>query len=148
MGAFWYFRANTLTHGEEIWRTDGTVAGTTRVTDINPGPSSSSIGLMTVLDIGAGPRLWFRADNGTSGIELFVSDGTAAGTSLVRDINPGTSSSFPNYMEKLGNRVIFSANDGTTGTELWSTDGTTAGTVQLLDIRSGTSSSTPGLHAD
>ncbi|MGY6215068.1 ELWxxDGT repeat protein [Methylolobus aquaticus] len=86
----------------------------------------------------------FRADDGTTGTELWITDGTAAGTYLLKDINPGSGWSSPDGFAALGNGlVLFQADDGTTGTELWVTDGTTAGTQLLKDIRLGTGSSSP-----
>ena len=68
-------------------------------------------------------------------------DGTAAGTSLLKDINGGGGSS-PAYITSLGNgSALFRAYDGTNGSELWITDGTAAGTSLLKDIRTGSGSS-------
>ena len=62
-----------------------------------------------------------------------MTDGTAAGTTLVADINPGSGSSYAYGFTALGNgTALFSANDGTHGYELWVTDGTAAGTT-LVD---------------
>jgi len=89
-------------------------------------------------------RWLFRADDGTTGTELWITDGTAAGTYLLKDINPGLGWSSPDGFAALGNGlVLFQADDGTTGIELWITDGTTAGTQLLKDIRLGTGSSSP-----
>jgi ELWxxDGT repeat protein len=52
--------------GEELWRSDGTVAGTHRVADINPGPDGSSPVSLYAFDGG----LWFAADDGVHGREL------------------------------------------------------------------------------
>ncbi|MEZ5990305.1 MAG: hypothetical protein R3F30_14530 [Planctomycetota bacterium] len=61
----------------EPWRTDGTVAGTTLVADINPSDAGSDPYYLTPI----GSKLYFRADDGTHYAErLWVTDGTAAGT--------------------------------------------------------------------
>jgi ELWxxDGT repeat protein len=90
-----------------------------------------------------GGRLYFQAEDGTTGNELWTSDGTAAGTVLVTDIRPGTSPSYPSYLTAMGGRLYFAAEDGTTGNELWTSDGTAAGTVLVKDIVPGTSASNP-----
>jgi ELWxxDGT repeat protein len=61
-----------------------------------------------------------QANDGTNGYELWKSDGTSAGTVLVKDINPGTNNSFPNSFINLNNTLYFAADDGTNGKELWS----------------------------
>ena len=76
-------------------------------------------------------------DDGTHGDELWESDGTAAGTLMVDDIDPGSDSSSPNYLTVVGGTLFFTANDGTTGKELWESDGTTAGTRIVKDINPG-----------
>ena len=65
--------------------------------------------------------LYFTANNGLTGEELWKSDGTSAGTVLVRDIRSGdgTSSSTPRYLTNVNGTLYFRADDGLTGTELW-----------------------------
>ena len=75
-------------HGRELWKSDGTEAGTVMVKDIIPGVGSSSIYYITA----AGGLVYFRASDGTNGIELWKSDGTDSGTTQVKDINPGGTS--------------------------------------------------------
>src|SRR5580765_3271807 len=67
------------------------------VKDINtkPNPHSDSTPAKPIV---VGPTLYFRADDGNSGVELWASDGTAVGTRLVRDINPGAGGSDPDSM--------------------------------------------------
>jgi ELWxxDGT repeat protein len=73
--------------------------------------------------------LFFTAGSNTAGFELWKTDGTADGTVQVKNINAGTSSSFPGNFKQIGNKVFFAANNGTNGNELWITDGTEEGTV-------------------
>ena len=76
-------------------------------------------------------------------MELWKSDGTAAGTVLVKDILGGSSGSFPSYLTNVNGTLFFGANDGSHGNELWKSDGTAAGTVMVKDIRAGGSASDP-----
>merc|ERR1711871_46393 len=86
----------------------------------------------------------FSAEDNIHGRELWISDGTAANTVMIKDINPGVSGSSPRHFTKLSDGfVYFSANDGLRGVELWKTDGTVAGTVLVRDICKGECSSTP-----
>src|SRR5262245_60390318 len=82
-----FFINKTPEQGSELWRTDGTAAGTFCVRDINPGPAGSNVEL-----IGAQPYanvLYFRAYDPDHGFELFRTDGTSSGTRIVEDLNPG-----------------------------------------------------------
>src|SRR5262249_22645062 len=100
---------------------------------------------------GAGGRLtnvngtvYFAANDGTTGRELWKSDGTAAGTILVKDIWPGASGSYPYSLTSVNGTLFMQASDGTTGGYLWKSDGTPAGTVLVKDILPGRGGSAPG----
>ncbi len=123
-------------YGYELWKSDGTAAGTVMVKDIDLGEGSSAPGLLT--DVNG--TLYFSADDGTNGRELWKSDGTAAGTVMVADINP-KGDSMPANLTDVDGTLYFSADDGWHGRELWKSDGTAAGTVMVADIRSGERSS-------
>ncbi len=87
--------------------------------------------------------LYFGASDGTNGTELWKSDGTSAGTVQVRDIRPGASDAFPDYLTNVNGTLYFRANDGANGTELWKSDGTSAGTVLVRNISPGASGAFP-----
>ncbi|MBZ0153798.1 MAG: hypothetical protein K8J09_19900 [Planctomycetes bacterium] len=122
--------ANDGTHGVELWRSNGTVAGTTMVLDINTATSSYPHSLTVV-----GSRLFFVANDGSHGEELWSYDGTT--TTLVKDIVPGAGDSAPAQLCEFAGTLYFTANDGSNGRELWRSDGTGAGTTLLKDIRPG-----------
>ena len=92
--------------------------------------------------------LFFAADDGTTGEELWKSDGTTAGTVLVRDIRPGNFDASPRDLTAVNEILFFTANDGSSGIELWKSDGTSAGTIRVRDIFSGSSSSNPTRMVD
>lgn len=126
--------------GCELWRTDGTAAGTRLVKDIEPGAGSSSPSGLTVI----GGTLFFAAYDSANGRELWRSDGTAEGTVLVRDIASGATSSSPSGLVALGNALVFSAyGSSSAGVELWTSNGTSASTIRVADIYAGSTSSAP-----
>ncbi|TLD68179.1 hypothetical protein FEM03_23995 [Phragmitibacter flavus] len=132
VGNTFYFSASSEDHGHELWKTDGTAAGTVMVKDIYPGVANSFsfvYGPGVVLD----NTLYFIANDGINGEELWKSDGTADGTVMVKDILPGSGSSSPNYLTLVGDRFYFIASNGTDGRALWKSDGTVAGTVLVKD---------------
>jgi ELWxxDGT repeat protein len=63
--------------------------------------------------------LFFQATDGEHGMELWTSDGTAAGTALVKDINPGANGSFPGQFINVNGTLFFTADDGVHGAEFW-----------------------------
>ncbi len=87
--------------------------------------------------------LYFQAYDGTTGRELWKSDGSSAGTVLVKDIAPGASSAYPYSLTNVNGTLYFQAYDGTTGRELWKSDGSSEGTVLVKDIAPGESGSYP-----
>ncbi|HVV37874.1 MAG TPA: ELWxxDGT repeat protein [Acidimicrobiales bacterium] len=124
----------------ELWKSDGTAAGTSLVKDINPG-SASSVYAGGEWPVAFNGKLYFAADDGVHGRELWVSDGTSDGTTMVKDIDPGASSSGPAIMQVAAGTIWFHADDGSVGAELWKSDGSTAGTSLVKDIAAGATSS-------
>lgn len=133
-GYYAFFTAKDSEHGEELWVTDGTAAGTRMVKDINPGAAGSSIVYLTRL----GDKVLFTANDGVYGNEPWVSDGTEAGTFMIKDIHEIDSSDPIGYTQLDETRAVFAAKDfesetyGDSGQKwLWITDGTEAGTKLL-----------------
>lgn len=115
-------------HGQELWTSDGTTAGTTLLKDIFPGTND---GVSCYDSLGAiGNSLFFQGNDGAHGEALWKTDGTSAGTTLVKDF-PGvthyvTPSPFDNAV--VNGRLYFSVNS-----QFWVTDGTAAGTNILAE---------------
>ena len=120
--------AATDRYGRELWITDGTSAGTRLLKDINQNPNlgpypSANPSYLTL----AGSTVFFVADDGIHGKELWKTDGTEAGTTLVKDLSPGTTAGFgPTGLTTFGSRVLFFE-----FSSLGISDGTEAGTLFL-----------------
>ena len=84
-----------------------------------------------------GYKAFFAAKDSEHGVELWVTDGTVAGTHMVKDIVAGDGSSSPAYLSRFNDKVVFSAvSDDGSGREPWISDGTADGTFQLADCYS------------
>ncbi|WP_224247330.1 ELWxxDGT repeat protein [Hyalangium gracile] len=137
-----FFAANFEDGRGELWRSDGSRAGTVPVRSFRPPPGttfSSPLGELTPL----GSRLFFVASDPAHGRELWVSDGSAGGTQLVKDIVTGVGDSSPYNLQAVGNFLIFFRYIGETPTspartELWRSDGTASGTVRVQALGSDT----------
>ena len=87
-------------------------------------------------------NFFFSANDGIHGPELWVTDGTANGTMMVKDINVSTSGwSIAEGFTNFDSELYFVADDGNHGHELWVTDGTADGTFMVDDINSTSSHS-------
>ncbi|MCC6287934.1 MAG: T9SS type A sorting domain-containing protein [Chitinophagaceae bacterium] len=125
-----YFSAVDASQNTQFYRTDGTVAGTKVVKDINPNVNEYTANPSNFLDVNG--TLYFTGNDGINGIELWKSDGTKEGTQLVKDITAGSSSTKFYGFASAGGKLYFSADvNGTRG--LWSSDGTADGTQQVTD---------------
>lgn len=132
-----YFAAKNSVTGVEMWCSDGTADGTYLIKDINPGAENGMYvdNLQIQYFFGAvyNDKLYFTANDGINGHELWVTDGTAANTMMVKNIHP-SSSSHPRNFLVFNNLLYFTADDGVHGREIWKTNGTTAGTQKVTDF--------------
>ncbi len=138
------FGANDGSTGIELHETDGTAFGT-QINQIfypeTPGETLEA----TIQGSGVvGNKYVFGANNGINGREIWVSDGTAGGTQLLKDIRTTPTivgESSPSEFVTMATQVLFAADDGVNGREPWRTDGTAAGTYMIVDLRPGVSGS-------
>ena len=129
---FFVFQETT---GTQLWRSDGTEAGTYRLSEI---PASGPL-------VSDGTGVYFIGFDPAHGYELWHSFGTPESTARVKDIQPGPGSSLPKEMRLVDGVLLFSADDGAHGREIWQSDGTDEGTQLLGDICPGACSSDPAL---
>jgi ELWxxDGT repeat protein len=123
-GSVLFFTADDGVHGRELFATDGTTVGTRMVKDIAPGVMPSNISSMVVARTSP-PLVFFVADDGPDGRELWRSDGTEAGTVRVSSLAPAADNGAIASLTVAGNFVYFTAaaDDPLSGTqpgrELW-----------------------------
>ncbi len=131
-----YFGAYDGTgYSNTFWKSDGTENGTIKLKDITPAYFYETFQDPAIqVYCESDGKLYLNAmDNSTYDSELWVTNGTAQGTKLVKDINPYYSSSPSNFTDVKGT-LFFTADDGTHGTELWSSNGTPQSTQMVKDI--------------
>ncbi|MCG6133607.1 MAG: pre-peptidase C-terminal domain-containing protein [Nostoc sp. LLA-1] len=123
---------------QELWKTDGTAAGTVRVkSDANQAPN---IGVGAFNFAAVGNTLYFTTYDSTTGLELWKTDGTDANTVLVKDIWAGgePNNSIPSSLVNFNGSLFFAASDADNNRELWSSNGTALGTYKVSNINATT----------
>ncbi|MDB5202367.1 MAG: hypothetical protein JWQ27_1776 [Ferruginibacter sp.] len=127
--------------GSGLWRSNGTLGGTVVVRgDIFPGNTGGNYAVLN-------NKLYFSCFDYINGSELWVTDGSNAGTHIVKNLSPDAGGVFgngaPQGLTVFNSKIYFSATDGTHGNELFVSDGTDPGTVLVKDIFPGTDGSIP-----
>src|SRR5579859_3415055 len=100
--------------------------------DINLTPASSGPASLTVFN----NALYFAANDGAHGIELWKYDGTVA--TRVTDLSPGSASSFISSLAVFNGALYFRGSGTTNGTldlQLWKYDGTNV--TRITEIHPG-----------
>jgi ELWxxDGT repeat protein len=142
-----FFPSYTSASASDLWRSKGTAATTVMVDPATPyacwdqdGPPNPHDPPCVDLDYtpaAVGLRVFFPSADGGKGIELWVSDGTDAGTFMVKNINAAIAHSRPSDLANGGSVLFFVAKDANHGRELWVSDGTGPGTHLVKDINPG-----------
>ena len=146
-GATW-FLVDTV--GANLWTTDGTAAGTRPILPEDAPEALVNPYSLTVLD---GALYFFAGGYSYGGDQprppqaLWRSDGTAAGTRIIKTIDlhrEPFGGQLPPELTEAGGHLFFRAEDAAHGAELWTSDGTPEGTVMVKDVNPGPDSSLPG----
>lgn len=142
VNGFIYFNGTSAEKGSELWRSDGTTAGTKLFADIVKGSGSSNPVALTKV----GSTLFFAATTPTYGTELWKLDSGAAAPEMVKDIRVGYGNCGITSLVSYKNKLYFTAGADASGDyELYTSDGTDTGTYMVKDINPGTANSQPYL---
>ncbi|HSP80682.1 MAG TPA: ELWxxDGT repeat protein, partial [Myxococcaceae bacterium] len=131
-GTLFFFAGSAYEQRWDLWKSNGTGEGTTRVQVLSLGPDDYQSGPVKMTPVGG--QVFFRTGKGGS---LWRSDGTQEGTLIVKH------SSDVRELKDFRGSLFFTAWDQASGYELWKSDGTTAGTVLVADLKPGGDSAAP-----
>ena len=142
-----YFTADDNESGRELWKFDlvqSSSTGADFIKDIYEGADDSFDIDSDVEFTQFGDAVYFAADDGITGLELWKTNGTTASTVLVRNMDLNSNSSNPKHLTVVDDEFLyFVADDGNHGRELWQSNGTWQGTNLFSDILEGEDSSNP-----
>lgn len=133
-----FFAATDSSNYRNLWKTNGTANGTVRVKKIKQTESLTTTGIGEngeSLFVDVNGTLFFTANDGLHGMELWKSDGTESGTFMIKDIFKGPTNiitdTIPRFLTNVNGTLYFVAVDSTNGESLWKSDGTEAGTIPI-----------------
>jgi ELWxxDGT repeat protein len=142
-GGFIFFTTAPQADGSiiySLWNSTGTAESTVKLREFEGLYYEKSI-------VPAGKQVYFACNDGLTGMELWKTDGTPAGTVLVKDISPGVGSANPKNFFFFKDKLFFSVDSYTYGRELWRSDGTATDTHMVKDISSASYSSDPHTYS-
>jgi ELWxxDGT repeat protein len=118
-----------------LWKSDGTEKGTIKLKSITPALYYSYFNTTPqhVFCVSNNILYFTATDFNAFGAELWKTNGTVAGTTLVKDINPYFSSN-PDNLTDVKGTLYFTADDGVHGNEIWKTNVTSQSTQMVKDI--------------
>ena len=125
-----YFNAS-VSFQQRLYKTTG--SGATLVSDLNGNGVGYNPKPLKIIN----NKLIFHAYSQAHGMELFITDGTAGGTTVLLDIYSGPDGSSvsdnPDFYAELNGELYFWAREVSGPFSLWKTNGTTTGTVKIID---------------
>jgi ELWxxDGT repeat protein len=86
--------------------------------------------------------LFFVANDGIHGAEIWISEGSPVTTNELLDLGPGSAGSNPTALKDADGNLMFIADDGIHGAEPW-VYALTSGVAMVLDICPGATGSSP-----
>lgn len=119
LGQRMFFWATNSTSGRELYVTSRIVGGATLVKDIASGSTSGNVNNITAFSDEHGSYVYFSANDGTNGNELWRSDGTLSGTQMVCNLYSGSNSSDPSGLTVVDGALYFSAKNSASDPILW-----------------------------
>jgi ELWxxDGT repeat protein len=126
-----YFSGRS-TGEHELWRTDGTTAGTSKI-DLMPGDQGAFDPARDTTLFALDQWMFFYGVT-PQGTGLYRTDGTPANTTLLLPLTANALFNDTRDVVRVGNRLLFPINANQAGVALWASDGTQAGTSQIATV--------------
>jgi ELWxxDGT repeat protein len=132
LGGYLFFLKENIDGSWELWKTDGTVIGLEKVADLNPVDTGNPNSLVATNEL-----LFFFANDGVHGGQLWVSDGTENGTTRITNFEIDTSYGVGNSLTPFGDKILFTRSGNSFSDELWISNGTENGTKLVMGFSAG-----------